>query len=222
MTEKNYNPEQQQMKTMKKQETTREFTQNQELSKPREHLSAVQKIEAPAKKEEVKKQEVSASIEDSRKKEETKVEDKKEKKQDKKIIKKDEAIVNGISLPISTKTSAAICKFIKRKTIDKAIADLEEVLKFKKVIPMTGEIPHKKGKGIMSGRYPIKAIGFFIIMLKSLKANANMNGMDEPIIVEAVPNRASRPYGRSGSIKRKRTHVKIKVMEKKLISKKKK
>ena len=196
MTEKNYNQQQQTMKTMQKQQ-----------------IAAEQKIEtAPTKKEEVKK-------------EETKIEqkeDKKEKKQEKKIIKKDEAVVNGVSLPISTKTSSAICKFIKRKTIDKAIADLEEVLKFKKVIPMTGEIPHKKGKGIMSGRYPIKAIGFFIIMLKSLKANANMNGMDEPIIVEAIPNRASRPYGRGGSIKRKRTHVKIKVMEKKLISKKKK
>jgi len=198
MTEKNYNPEQKQMKTMKKQEVV------------------VQKIEAPVKKEETKveekKQEVSASVskEDSRK------------KQDKKIIKKDEAVVNGISLPISTKTSAAICKFIKGKTIDKAIADLEEVLKFKKVIPMTGEIPHKKGKGIMSGRYPLKAIGYFIKMLKNLNANAIVNGLEEGIIVEAVPNRASLPYGRGGSIRRKRTHVRIKVKEIKIKSKEKK
>jgi len=189
MTEKNYNPEQQQMKTMKKQEI------------------AVQKIEAPIKKEETKVEQK---------------EEKKEKKQEKKIVKKDEAIVNGLSLPISTKTSAAICKFIKGKTIDKAIADLEEVLKFKRVIPMTGEIPHKKGKGIMSGRYPLKAIGYFIKMLKNLNANAIVNGLEEGIIVEAVPNRASLPYGRGGSIRRKRTHVRIKVKEIKIKSKEKK
>jgi len=182
MTEKNYNPEQMQMKSMRKQENT------------------IQKIEvAPAKEEK-----------------ETKVEDKKqEKKQETKIAKKNYAIVNGVSLPISTKTSSAICKFIKGKTIEKAIADLEEVTRFKRVIPMKGEIPHKKGKGIMSGRYPIKAISYFIKMLKNLRANAAVNGLEEPIIREAIPNRASLPYGRFGSIRRKRTHVKIKVMEKK-------
>jgi len=191
MTEKNYNPEQKQMKTMKKQEM------------------AEQKAEALVKKEE--------KIEE--KKEETKVEQKEEKK---KIAKKNEAIVNGVSLPISTKTSAAICKFIKGKTIEKAITDLNEVLKFKRVIPMTGEIPHKKGKGVMSGRYPLKAIGYFIRMLKNLQANAAVNGLEEPVIVEAIPNRASLPYGRFGSIRRKRTHVKIKVAEKNKLKEKKK
>jgi ribosomal protein L22 len=199
MTEKNYNPEQKQMKTMKKQEM------------------AEQKAEALVKKEE--------KIEE--KKEETKVEQKEEKKeitkkQEKKIAKKNEAIVNGVSLPISTKTSAAICKFIKGKTIEKAITDLNEVLKFKRVIPMTGEIPHKKGKGVMSGRYPLKAIGYFIRMLKNLQANAAVNGLEEPVIVEAIPNRASLPYGRFGSIRRKRTHVKIKVAEKNKLKEKKK
>jgi hypothetical protein len=54
-------------------------------------------------------------------------------------------------------------------------------------------------------------------MLKNLKANANMNEMEEPIITEAVPNRASRPYGRGG-MKRKRTHIFIKVVEKKKLA----
>ncbi len=186
MTEKNYNPQQKESKTMTKQKVASQ--------------KAEQKIEAPVKKEE------------------TKIEEKKENKktaQKKERVKKDEAVVKGISLPISTKDSVAICRFIKGKTIEKAIADLEEVLKFKKAIPMKGEIPHRKGKGIMAGRYPVKPVTHFIILLKNLKANANMNGLDEPIIVEAVPNRASRPYG-SGGIKRKRTHVKIKVVERKL------
>jgi len=188
--EKNYNPEQQSMKTMQKQQT-----------------AAVQKVEAAPMSKEDKKEETKVE-------EKNKQEDKKEKKAGKIVIKKDEAIVNGVSLPISTKISVAICNFIKGKTIEKAIADLEEVLKFKKVIPMTGEIPHKKGKGIMSGRYPQKATKYFIIMLKNLNANAIVNGIEEGIIVEAIPNRASQPYGRSGAIRRKRTHVKIKVAEK--------
>ena len=148
------------------------------------------------------------------KKTETKEEKAEEKKTKKQIqVKKDEASVNGISLPISTKDSVAICKFIKHKSIDKAIADLELVEKFKKAIPMKGEVPHRKGKGMMSGRYMTKPVGYFIKLLKNLKANANVNGIEEPVIVEAVPNRASRPYGRFGRIKRKRTHIHIKVVE---------
>jgi ribosomal protein L22 len=154
-------------------------------------------------------------------KKEIKVEDKKEKKIVKKV-KRDEASINGISLPISTKDSTAICRFIKHKPIDKAISDLELVEKLKKAIPMKGEIPHRKGKGMMAGRYMTKPVGFFIRMLKTLKANANMNEMEEPIITEAVPNRASRPYGRFGAVKRKRTHIFIKVVEKKKLMEKKK
>lgn len=155
--------------------------------------------------------------EKTEKKEEVKAEEKKEgKKKEIKKIKKDEAIVNGISVPISTIDSIFICRFIKGKTIEKAIADLEEVLKFKRAIPMTGEIPHRKGKGIMSGRYPINAVEQFIKMLRNLQANAVVNGVEDGIITEAIPNRASRPYGRFGSIKRKRTHVMIKLSERKI------
>ena len=156
-------------------------------------------------------------------KKETQVEEKKTEKKTivkKQIVKKDEAIVNGTSVPISTKYAVAICRFIKRKSIDKAIADLEDVTKFKRAVPMTGEIPHRKGKGMMSGRYPIRAIGYFITLLKTLKANANVNGVEEPIIVEAVPNKASQPFGRFGAVRRKRTHVKIRVVEKNKLNKK--
>jgi ribosomal protein L22 len=202
MTEKNYNPEQKQVKAMKKQQA-----------------ASGQKIEAPKKEDKVedKKTEIETNAEEKKTEKETKKEKTKPK------VKKHDAVVNGISLPISTKDSVAICRFIMRKTIDKAISDLEEVQNFKRAIPMTGEIPHRKGKGMMSGRYMTKPVGFFIKMLKNLQANANVNGLEEPVIVEAVPNRASRPYGRFGSVKRKRTHVKIRVMEKaKLKSKEKK
>jgi len=68
----------------------------------------------------------------------------------------------------------------------------------------------------MSGRFPGKASGEFIIILKGLRGNANVNGLEAPIITEAVANKAARPFGRFGRIKRKRTHLKIVVTEKKV------
>lgn len=195
MTEKDYNPEQRNAKAMKKQETAK--IANASVNKAPETKKAEEE-KAEEKKTEDKKE----------------VEKKETKKQPQKVVKKDEAIVKGISVPISTKYSVAICNFIKRKPLEKAIKELEEVLKLKRAIPMKGEIPHRKGK-IMSGRYPIKATQNFLKMLRNLLANSNVNGVENPIIVEAISNKATRPYGRFGSIKRKRTHVTIKVMEKK-------
>ena len=141
--------------------------------------------------------------------------------QKKPVVKKTEAVVNVKSLPISTKYSIAICRFIKNKKIGKAIVDLEQVIIKKKAVPMKGEIPHRKGRGMMSGRFPKKASEHFIGVLKSLQANANANEIENPRIVEAVANLASRPYGRFGRIRKKRTHVKL-VAKNKLNKEKKK
>lgn len=142
-----------------------------------------------------------------------------EKKTEKKIVKKNDALVNSYGLPISTKTSAALCKFIKNKTINKALEDLEKVSLIKKAVPMKGEIPHRKGKKIMSGRFPKKAAIIFLKLIKSLEANSNANGLEEPKIVEAVANKASRPYGRFGRVQRKRTHVRLRAESKMAIKK---
>lgn len=148
----------------------------------------------------------------------TKVEAKKDsKKQDSKFV-KDEAFVNSKSVPVSTKKAIAICKFIKFKSIENAMKDLEEVIAGRKSVPTRGEIPHKKGPGKIgsgSGIYPKKASVYFIKILKSLKANANVNGIENPVIVEAVANKAMRPRGQFGRVQRKRTHVTLKAKEKK-------
>ena len=144
-------------------------------------------------KEEVKKEEI--------KKEDKKTETKK--------AKKNEAIVRGLNLPISSKQSFAISKFIKYKEIGQAIQELEEILLHKKALPMKGEIPHRRGKGVMSGRYPKNAITTFIKLLKSLNANANVNEISNPVIFEAYGNFASRPYGKFGRIRKKRSNVVI-------------
>ncbi len=145
----------------------------------------------------------------------------KEKKVGKKHApKKTEAVINGLSLSMSTKKAMGICKFIKGKTITKAIADLGEVVHGGRVVPMKGEYAHQKGKGISSGKFPVKAAGIFITLLKGLAGNANVAGLEEPVIFEAVANLAPRPFGRFGAIRKKRTHVKIVAINKKMKAKK--
>jgi len=175
--------------------------------KPKSKVNNLSVSKAPVKKEEKKIEGI--------KKEEVKVE--KTKPENKKEViqkpKKTEAIVTANNLQVSTKKAMAICKFIKYKTIKKAIQDLEEVVLLKKVVPMKGEIPHRKGP-IMAGRYPQRTAKNFIVLLKSLASNADVNGLENPIIVEAIPNIGVRPYGRFGSIRKKRSHLKIKAIEK--------
>ena len=67
----------------------------------------------------------------------------------------------------------------------------------------------------MSGSFPIKTAKEFIIVLKGLLGNANVNEIDNPIITEAVANIASRPYSKFGRVRRKRTHLKLIAKEKK-------
>lgn len=204
MTEKDYNPEQKQMKAMKRQKTANKTA-----------TQMAQKV--PVKKEEKTEENKIVETKDENQKPEEKKEEKKkiiERTKVKERSKKTEAVVNLRDLPISTKHSMAICDFIRKKKISTAISQLEEVLKFKRVVPMKGEIPHRHGKGIMAGRYPIKATENFIRVLKSLAANAVYNGIEEPFIVKAVANLGARPYSKFGAVRKKRTHLEIVVKEK--------
>ncbi|MBU1501164.1 MAG: hypothetical protein KJ905_00110 [Nanoarchaeota archaeon] len=156
-------------------------------------------------------------------KEVTKVPEKSEKPKEEKIKekkteekpKKTGASVSVRNIPMSTKHSIALCDFVRKKKIVDAIKDIEMVLAMKKAVPMKGEIPHRKGKGMMSGRFPQNASENFVKILKSLAANAMHNGLEEPIIVEAVSNIGERPYGKFGRVRKSRTHVLIKAKEEK-------
>jgi ribosomal protein L22 len=187
MTEKNYNPEQKERKSMKKQSRAEQAKTPLPKTQPKE---TEKKQGAGEEKQEVKKEG-------------------KEKKPEVKKPKKTEAVVNATNVPISTKQSMAICRFIKNKRIDKAISDLEQVLSMRRAVPMKGEIPHRKGKGMMSGRFPKNGSEAFIKLLKSLSSNATYNEVEEPVIVEAIANMGARPYGRFGQVRRKRTHVRL-------------
>ena len=177
---------------------------------PKEKGKKIEKSEDKIEKEKPV-EEKKESKEETKEKTEEKKEDKEKKKEISKV-KKTEAVVNETSIPISTKHSIAVCRFIKGKKIENAINDLEQVALKKKAVPMKGEIPHRKG--MMSGRYPKKTSEYFIKILKRLTANANVNGLENPVITEAIANFGSRPYGKFGRVRRKRTHLKITAKEK--------
>jgi len=136
------------------------------------------------------------------------------KEKPKPAVKKTNAVAHSYNAHLSTKTSAAVCRFIRGKNIDVAIKELEDVLAKKRALPMKGEFAHQKGKGMMSGRFPKEASKHFIYLLKSLNVSATANGLENPIISEAVANIGARPYGRFGRFRRKRTHIKLVAQDK--------
>lgn len=122
--------------------------------------------------------------------------------------KMNEAAVNAKDSPVSLKHSIAICRMIKGKNIGKAQETLKQVALGKIAVPMYGdEIPHRKG--MMSGRYPVKAAEHFIKLLKNLAANAAVNGLDisrTEIVIAKADTAARRRYHRK--FKRfKKTHI---------------
>lgn len=149
------------------------------------------------------------------KKTETKTEEKKteNKKVEVKKVKKSETSVVGENLPVSTKVGIAICKFLMGKKVEKAIEDLEQVVKMKKAVPMKGEYSHRKGK-IMSGKYPVRASKEFLVLLKSLKSNALQHDIENPMISQAIANKGTTTYASGGRTK-KRTHIKLSCKQKK-------
>ena len=222
MTEKNNNPQQKEKKAMKKQKAIKSSPNTVASLKEKQKIVSSPNTVASLKEKkpeiadantnphsDLHKEKPTEVVKTEEKKPETPKEIKKEVKKEVPKVKKSEVSARGVNLPISTKDAKFVCKFVVKKRIGDAIRDLEQVERGRKAVPMKGEIPHRKGKGIASGRFPKKAAKNFIVLLKSLAANANESSLDEPIIVEAMANMATRPYGRFGRTQKKRTHVKI-------------
>lgn len=149
-----------------------------------------------------------------------KVEEKKPetKKEEKKITikKKNYALVKGFNLGISPKDSISVCNMIRDRTLDNAEKMLNEVTQFKRVIKMNNrEVPHKHGKGVMAGRYPMNVVKEFIRLVKQLRANALHNELElEKYVIFCKSDRASRPYKRGGA-KFKRANILLRLEKKK-------
>lgn len=149
-------------------------------------------------------------------KKEEKIEEKKPEKKDSKkqeAPKKDEAVVYGRNLRISTKHAVAICNMLRGENIDRAVSVLGGVLQKKRAVPMKGEIPHRKGK-IMSGRFPQNATREILKLLGQLNANAQVNGLEiEKYVIFCKADKAARPYRRFGRGRFKRTNLFLKLIK---------
>lgn len=192
----------------------------EEENKPKvESEKKVKEEKKEEKKVEATKPEVKAEAKPEAKKEEKKEEKKPEEKAEEKeskepakeqpkIAPKDEAVARGVNLRASKKHFMYLSNMIKNKNVDDALSDMIQVTMMKKVVPFKGEIPHRKGKGMMSGRYPVKAAALYIPLLKALKGNIVVNGMDpdKARIAIASASWASRPM-RSGNRSGKRTNL---------------
>jgi ribosomal protein L22 len=134
------------------------------------------------------------------------------------VKKKEMACIRMNGIPASTKQSRDLCRFIKGKTVQKALEEMERVARGKMAVKMRGEIPHRKGP-MMAGRFPMNSGAVFVKVLKSLAGNAAVAGIANPEVTIASASWASRPQ-RKGGRKFKRTHLYIEVREARIKAKK--
>lgn len=121
------------------------------------------------------------------------------------------------NLPISTKQSVEISNYLRYKNTAFAKKFLEDVTVLKKAVPFkrfNRDRGHKAG--MAAGRYPQKAAKEFLLLVKSVEANAQAKGLNTGNlkIVKILANKASVPAtggrNRQGT---KRSHIEIMVKE---------
>src|SRR3989344_8663930 len=125
----------------------------------------------------------------------------------------EEAKLNVKNLPISTKQSVEICRFIRNMNLQKAKFTLDNVINMKQPIPYIRyklNIGHKSG--IASGRYPIKASSHILKLLESVEHNAIKKGMSKDLVITHISaDKGIRQWhgGRQRRRKTKSTNKKI-------------
>nr|AJS11953.1 50S ribosomal protein L22P [uncultured archaeon] len=125
----------------------------------------------------------------------------------------------GKDLPISPKVSIEICNYLRGKEIDAAIATLERVKEKRQAIPykrFANGAGHKPGKGMAAGRYPVKASGEFLKILRNAKANAANAGLSGTLIITHIAaQRANEPFRAYAKerITFKRAHLEVVLTE---------
>ncbi len=85
-------------------------------------------------------------------------------------------------LHISPKHAREVCRAIKGRRVEDAETFLEGVLDMKVAVPYKRykkKVPHRRGlKNWDAGRYPLKATGEILKLLKSARSNAEYKGLD--------------------------------------------
>lgn len=131
-------------------------------------------------------------------------------------MKENQASVKGNNLPISWKDSVEVCRFIRKKNLQKAKELLQQVLDKKTAIPIKryglADRGHRKGK-IGPGFYPQKATKHILQLLNTLEANAQDKGLNisDLVLIKLIPNKGTSVwhYGRHRRRRMKRCHIQI-------------
>ncbi len=138
-----------------------------------------------------------------------------------------EAKAVGVALPISSKQSYEVAKFLRGKPLAFAKKLLEEVIALRRPVPMTRfnrETGHKHG--MAAGRFPTKTCSVILKLLKSAESNAQFKGLSTADLVvrhiSAQRGPTSFHYGRKRRRLMKRAHVEVVLREAKEAKKEKK
>lgn len=116
---------------------------------------------------------------------------------------------------ISMKKSVEVAREIQGKKLSVAIAFLERVVEEKQIVQFrryNTEMPHKRGKGVMSGGYPVNVAKQFLLVLHNAKKNAeNLNLGEELKVISASARQGNSRYkmSRLSGRKMKSTNVEV-------------
>ena len=91
------------------------------------------------------------------------------------------AAARGTGLNVSPKAAREVCKAIKCMDLEKAKSYLERVIKMNQAVPFKrhdGKVGHRRGKGISTGRYPVKTAAAILKVIESAGNNGEAIHID--------------------------------------------
>ena len=91
------------------------------------------------------------------------------------------AAARGTGLNVSPKAAREVRKAIKGMDLEKAKSYLERVIKMNQAVPFKrhdGKVGHRRGKGISTGRYPVKTAAAILKVIESAGNNGEAIHID--------------------------------------------
>ena len=91
------------------------------------------------------------------------------------------AAARGTGLKISPKAAREVCKALKGMDLEKAKNYLERVIEMNQAVPFKrhdGKVGHRRGKGMSTGRYPVKTAAAILKVIESAGNNGEAIHID--------------------------------------------
>ena len=146
------------------------------------------------------------------------------------VVRNEKKIAKAIAKnqPVSTKYATELCKYVKGKKVSIVEKTLQRIIEKQEFLPLkkyNKKVAHRAGEsknGVKSGRFPGKLCSMFLVLLDSVKANADFKGLDSENLMIAhcfasrgFTRRSVQPKGAISGKRRRRksTHVEVIVRE---------